>query len=443
LTAARCITVHIAADGMAAWVDVLAGPPADAEQLADAVRRAGVTHGVEAAVCAGLAEALVDEQLVVRELGIAVGQPARPGSDGYFSPAFEPGIRAGRIDGDGSMDFRDRGLLKPVRPGDRLGHLYPAIEGRAGKRVDGGDLAVLPVRQASLTLGSGVSQRADGEVVADAAGVILYVPQKSLAVVQQHSHRGDVDLKSGHLDMAGSLTISGDVLRLFCAAATGDVDIGGMVAGGSVHAGGSIHVRGAVQGGEQGSLYAGGDVAVKTADRAQIVCHGLLTLESAVNCLLEAEVIQVGIVRGGEARAERFVTVMEAGAASGTETLIAVAVPLEPVRDEVREAVASAKQQRTAQRARGGGGGLERARGGKMGRALAGLQRDELTRAVLVRTRQAELLETAHVVVQGVAHPGLTVRVGTAQLSLQGLLAPTRFSFDAQTRSIRCERYVQ
>jgi hypothetical protein len=148
-------------------------------------------------------------------------------------------------------------------------------------------------------------------------------------------------------------------------------------------------------------------------------------------------------LRGGQARAERFVTAQQAGSASGADTLIAVAQPLEPAREEVREAVASAKQQRTAQRARGGGNGLESARGGKMGRALAALRRDELTRAVALRTRQAELLQTAHVVVQGTAHAGLTVRVGTAQLSLLEPLTATRFSFDAHARSIRCERYVQ
>jgi hypothetical protein len=280
-------------------------------------------------------------------------------------------------------------------------------------------------------------------VIAEAAGVILYLPHKSLAVVQQHSHRGDVDLKSGHLDMEGSLSISGDVSRLFCATATGDVDIGGTVAGGSVYAGGSIRVRGVVQGGEQGLLYARGDVALKTADRAQIVSHGLLTLESAMNCLLEAEAIQVGVLRGGEARAERFVKVMEAGSARGVDTLIAVAQPLEPARDELREAVANAKQVRTAQRARAGSSSHERARGGKMGRVLAARGRDDLARAVSLRTRQAELLKTAHVVVQGVAHAGLTVRVGIVQLALLEPLAPTRFSLDVETRSIRCERYVQ
>jgi len=71
-------------------------------------------------------------------------------------------------------------------------------------------------------------------------GVVLYKPEQSLDVVAQHIHQGAVDLRTGHLDMQGSLTVKGDVERLLQARATGDLEVLGSVSGGSLRAGGSI-----------------------------------------------------------------------------------------------------------------------------------------------------------------------------------------------------------
>ncbi|MET0340327.1 MAG: FapA family protein [Polyangiales bacterium] len=431
--------MRIAGDGLSASVDVDAGEPADAEQVARALAHAGVVFGLDAEACSLLATLLGDPEGRAVALRIATGNAAVVGSDGYFSPAFEPGIRPGHIDDDGKMDFRDRELLKSVRAHAPLGVLRSAVQGVPGTRVDGSALAVPPVREAAVELGPGVQRLPDGQLAAAVDGVILYVPGKQLDVVRAHKHRGDVDLRSGHLDMAGSLSVSGDVLRLFHVRATGDVEIGGSILGGSAHAGGSLAVKGLVQGGSDGDVSAGGDVQARGAERARIRSGGLLKLETSVHCALEAKVIEVGLLRGGSAHAERFVVAREAGLAQHGETAIRAGIPLTSAPEDVRAAVASARDARALQRARGG---RDEGRGSKEGRGRPSLQRDALQRILASREQRDALERAAHVVVRTIAHPGVTIQLGDARVTLDQPVESARFSFDPSSRSIRIERFV-
>jgi uncharacterized protein (DUF342 family) len=271
---------------------------------------------------------------------------------------------------------------------------------------------------------------------------LLFSGRDSIDVVQHHVHTGKVDLRSGHLDMEGSLVVKGSVERLFRAAASGDVEIQGGVEYGSVQAGGSLRVSAGVRGGETGMVSAEGDVSVRQAEYAQIACGGLLKLESAINCDLYARDIQItGKVRGGKARAERAVVAREAGVAQGAATELASACPIERPVLAAKRSVASAKDQR--QLVHKSARNDERGKGGKAGRATASLQSAELSRKVELAKRRDELLPDAFVEVSGTVHPGVMIQIGTATLSVDQAAQGVRFSFDLQTRKVRTERIVR
>jgi uncharacterized protein (DUF342 family) len=449
------LTLEIAEDGMTVRATIVEGPPADPELLATSLHQAGVVFGLHDAVCAQLARALAAPEFQASSVVVAEGQRPVTGSHGYFAPAFDYGIQPGRVREDGSMDFMDRELLKPVLPGSCLGKLHPARPGVPGCRVDGGPLPVAPVTEAQLELGEGVTRKSDGTIEAARPGVVQYLANKRIDVVRQHEHAGDVDLRSGHLDMDGSLTIKRSVHRPFRATASGDVEVLGLVDGGSVYAGGSIRVRGGVLGSET-TLSALGDISAHHAEGAHLVCNGRLELESAVNAELAAEQIQVaGKLRGGAARAERVVAVRDAGAPSGVDTLLAAGLPVEQPLTEIRRALDAAKQQR-ALRSRaafgarepraapfGARGGAERGKSGKLERAGAALARSELDGKLELAARRTALLPHASVEVRGTAHTGVTVQIGSARLIVDPALTAVRFHFDAETRQVRWERLVR
>jgi uncharacterized protein (DUF342 family) len=436
------ITVGIGADGLSAAVRVFSGPPAGEADVYEALRAAGVVFGVQADAIARLAVQLTDELFTVDGYLVATGERAVPGSDGYFVAAFSAGIQPGHVREDGTMDFLDRELLKPVAAGAVLGHMHAASPGSAGRLVDGSEQSVAKTRECALRLGPGASLEADGKVIATRAGVLLYAPHKSLDVVQQHVHNGKVDLRSGHLDMAGSLVVRGSIERLFRVSASGDIDVQGGVEYGSVSAGGSVRVSAGVRGGETGMVSAEGDVSVRHTEYAHIVCGGLLKVESAVNSELSARDVQVtGKLRGGKTSAEHGIVAQEAGVAQGAFTALAAAVPIErPVLDAKR-AIDSAKDQRHLlhKSARNDA----RPKGGKLGRAAASLVSAELERKVALAERREQLLPAAFIEVRGAVHPGVTIQIGNAVHTIEEPASCLRFSFDIQTRLIRSEGFVR
>ena len=226
---AERIQVTITADRLEAHSAVVSGPPAGLEELRAALSRAGVTFGIDEAACTGLAEHLADRHFEIADEPIASGVAPRLGTDGRLELRFEVGVQTGAARDDDSIDFKDRGLLKTVEQGEVIAVYTPAAaEGTEGRGVDGKGIEAAAGEDCLPTLGEGVSHDPGGELRAARAGVVQYQERSLLDVVDHHLHQGDVDLRSGHLDMNGSVTIQGAVTSELEARATADIDVKGM-----------------------------------------------------------------------------------------------------------------------------------------------------------------------------------------------------------------------
>ena len=122
------------------------------------------------------------------ETVIARGRAAVPGKDGYFEPAFHAGVQAGHLNADGTMDFFDRELLKSFERDTCVGQLHSPLPGIAGKRLDGSEIKVQAVRPSKLRVGANLRVGGDGRVYTSKAGVVMYVPEQSLELVEHHIH---------------------------------------------------------------------------------------------------------------------------------------------------------------------------------------------------------------------------------------------------------------
>jgi len=421
------------------------GAAAGAAELQAVLASARVVFLVDPAGAAELAAALADPKYTTVDELIGRGQPAVAGKDGYFEPAFHVGIQPGHISEQGTMDFFDRELLKPLAQDEYAGQLHAPVPGVNGRRVDGVEIKVAPVRPSKLRIGPNLRMASDGRVYAAQPGVVIYVPEKTLDIVQQHLHRGDVDLRSGSLEMQGSLIVGGTVQRLFFARATGDVEVQGGVESGSVYSTKAIRIRGGVRGGESGMVCAEGNVSARNAEGAHMLCGGTLKLDTAINSELCAVKIEIArVVRGGAAQSESSLTVRDAGAAHGGATLLAAGVPLPRPLLDVQRALATSKEQRQMQRSAGGvRGPSERPKGGKVGRAQLRIEGEQLAHKVVLAERRQELLPSARIDILGTGHLGVVIQIGTHSLVLDKLTSNARFSYDPQTRGIRTERPVR
>ena len=441
---------------MAAFVTIRAGEPTDPaldaagvlDELFAALARALVVSGVEDTVLTQLAQRLLDPTSEVAETQVATGTAPSSGRDGCVEVKFEHGLAAGSVDADGRMDFLERHLLTSVAQDQILAIVRSAQPGSAGRSVDG---QVLPARsgtEAKLKLGSGVAVDAEGNVRALRGGVVLFKPGEALDVVDRHVHQGAVDLRTGHLDMQGSLSVQGDVERLLQVRVSGDVEILGAVSGGSVRAGGSVKVSGSVRGGDDARIVAGADVTLKSCESGEVTAQGVLSVQEAVNSTLCGRtVIVTGRVRGGSAIAESAVKVKEAGSSAGITTLLQAGEPLElPDLEQVQRAVVMQKLRRMAERGgvrdAFGSRGDARGKGGKLGRVNAALSQDELAKLAERAERRTELQRSAYLEL-GTAHAGVELRIGAARLTLDQTVKNLRYFLSPETAQLSAERTTE
>ena len=432
------VTIRLGDDGLSGFLTVTPGPAIDRVTFDSELSAGKIVAGIDSETYERIATALDDPLFACENVLIAVGREACTGKDARVELGFATGIQPGHVRDDGSFDYYERDLLKPVKAGEVLGVLHPAEPGIPGQRVDGASIVASAGRELSLELLSGVTLGPDRQLRAARDGVVLYVAGRSLDVVDHHVHRGAVDLHSGNLRMQGSLEIHGDVKHPFSAVATGDIEIYGNIDAATVRAGGKVRVRGRVRGGEGVAVSAEGDLTVSHAESAELNCGGQLRVQEAINSRLCAVAVHaIGQLRGGQANAESQIVAKEVGAASGIDTRLTVGEPLTLPVVQAQLLIASLKAERMAQRV--GGRSSDRGKGGKAGRVRADLGTQQVQRLAERTRRREALLRTASIQVD-LAYPGVSIHLGQAQLTLDTPARSTRYRYDEETSSIRAEK---
>lgn len=399
--------------------------PGDAigiDELRAALERASVTFGVDDIALERLGLQVRDGAFACGPVPIATGRAMQRESTGACELTVAVGLQPGHRLDDGSFDYRDRGLLRPVRRGEVLARCQPPVPGVDGRTVTDRAIPFEKIPSAaSLSFGDGLERDREGSVVAARDGVVRRTDGR-IEIGDHYVHEGDVDLRCGHLDMHGSLTITGDVTAKFEVQATGGVQIEKSVARGTVYSGRDIAVKGGLIGSVGASVLAEGDISAEHAQGASIACGGALHLRrAAINCEIQAARVQIdGPVRGGCLQAEYEIVVAEAGARLGGETKLLVAVagdrPLRARFDEERHEkhvadrmAASLVHSRVPPRRRPGA------------------------------EAEDALVTSARVDVVGTVHAGTTIGIGPHRLVVDETRRHVRFSWDPEHHVIRCD----
>ncbi len=280
---ARC-EVSIAEDKKVAYATLF--PPAnggkqlDAEGLLSALQAAGIVFGIRVAAIQGLAESpRYNKRTIVAE----ALQPM-PGTDSrlvwHFSPSKD---KAPEVLEDGSVDYKNLGLLHNVRENDILCTKIPPTEGTPGKDVAGGEITPRRGKDLPLPLGKNVQVSEDGLHILATIDGYADILGKKACVLDIYHVKGDVDYRTGNIDFVGNVHIHGDVLPGFVVKAEGNVVIDGCVDGGTVSAGGNIFIKQGVMGASKGQIQSGGELRCKYLQNALAEVEDYCEAESCVN----------------------------------------------------------------------------------------------------------------------------------------------------------------
>lgn len=299
------------------------------QELFEILKTAGVTVGVQPEGLRELAARRPRQQAVV----VAAGTPPVPGQDGWIEYLLSPpdGERpAGELREDGSVDFKNLGLVVNVDEGTLLATRHPPTAGEPGRSVTGEELPAPPGKDVKLSGGKNTRLSEDGsQLLAARAGCLLRSNGK-LWVTDLHTVKGDVDFSTGNIDVRGSVFISGNVLSGFEVRAEHDITVGGVVEAARLEAGGDITLQHGVQGGGKAELVAQGTIRAAFIQHAKVRARGpILVAGPLLHCISRSgDSIRVsgknGAVCGGVARALSCVQATILGADAYTKTRVEV-----------------------------------------------------------------------------------------------------------------------
>lgn len=276
-------------DGLKAFVKKKGPDLPDAGSVVDFMSDNGVTYGIVSRY--KMAQFL--ESTEKRLFLVAHGTPVKESRDAFVEYLFaESFLTSGSRRDDGTMDFRDRGMLPMVGPGDVLARKHPPVEGEAGVNIFGEPIHPCPVRDLDLKAGEGTALSEDGMAVHAADKGF---PKKDMAgcvsVVQQYHIQGDVGYGTGHIEFEGDVVVTGTVkpgFRVQCRALTADA-----VEGGFITCAGDVFVRNGIL---ESTIHSRGNVAAVFVTRSDISCLG--------DMIVAREVLDSMVVINGSCRME-------------------------------------------------------------------------------------------------------------------------------------------
>ena len=323
--------IDISKDRMEAFITfkepVNDGAKLDAKGIILALEEAGIVeYNLETV------NTLALHKVYERKYAIAKGNAPVNGTDGYLQYHFNnENLRPKpKILEDGSVDFRQLGLLRLCERGDVLVTSVPPGEGRDGLDVTGNVVAFVPGRAPqNIPVGKNTYVSEDGlHLIADVSGQLV-ISQGKINVSPCLEIKGNVDNSTGNIDFNGQVVINGNVLTGFVVKASGNIEVHGVCEGAILTTDADIVIGRGAQGMEKAKLTAGGNVTAKFIEGCTVSAEGNVTADSILNSTVTSggDVIlsgKRGLLTGGKLIAGNKLVAKTIGSPMGTTTIIEV-----------------------------------------------------------------------------------------------------------------------
>ncbi len=185
--------------------------PFTMEEVDDLLEDAGINYElVDGTKVEAFLKAMSNEN---NELVVAKGQKPISGKDAAIQYFFNTNyLSAGRINEDGTIDYKDRGVVPHVNAGDLIAEKIPAQEGKDGFDIYGRSISVPAPEDKNLTFDSGVELSKDGlKAFANIEGQPNVTVTGKLSVFDEFNVKGDVDYRTGNIEFDGNINVDGVV----------------------------------------------------------------------------------------------------------------------------------------------------------------------------------------------------------------------------------------
>lgn len=326
------INLKISSDSMVAYIRVLLdnqNQEVKSEDIKAVLANAGVIYGI----CDEEINKFCLNRAFFSELVAARGIPPVNGENGVLEYHFKIDESFDLHESeDGTVDYRELGLVKNVKMGQALATATPPKEGVDGVNIFGQREQYIKGLPVTLQNGENTVISEDETQILAAIDGCVELRGQSVVVNDVYTVKGDVDSSVGNIDCLGSVVIHGDVREGFTVKAKKDIVIKGMIEGATIICGGKVTISSGMNGMGRGKITAEGDVISKYFENATIKSNGDIYSDVIMNSTTVAKgsVILKGgksSIIGGTCEAGKMVYAGYIGTQSNTSTVITINSP--------------------------------------------------------------------------------------------------------------------
>ncbi len=325
--------VEISADHLSAVITLF--PPSEGgstmskDELVGEMVRAGVKYGLNEEML----EEINAERVYCTPLELAKATLPVEGKNAKITYHFNTDLTLKpKMLEDGSVDFHTLDTICPVKAGDLLAELTPAVQGRPGIDVCGKPIRPAKVNNLVLRHANRIHLSEDGlKMYSEVSGHVSLVDGK-VFVSDTYEVAADVDSSTGDIVCEGNVEVKGNVRTGFKIDAKGDVVVHGVVEGAEILAGGQIVLMRGIQGMSRGKLIAQGNIISKFIESAEVISrYGYVHSEAIMHSQVSAKTDVIvggkkGFITGGSTRCGQLIEAKTVGSNMGTNTLLEVGV---------------------------------------------------------------------------------------------------------------------
>ena len=237
----------------------------------------------------GIVSGIVDDEMIegfiqstgfkTQSFRVAKGVRSIQGQDAKVEFFFNTDyLKAGGMDENGYIDFKQRGEIPLVEKGTVLAEKTPRVEARWGQNIYGDEVITEKGEDVPLRYGKGVVLSEDGlKLLAGVRGYPKYSLGGVIFVHEAYTTGGDVDYETGHIEFDGNVNVKGCIKSGFRVKGNDITTV--ELDGGVVEADGDLNVAGGIN---EGKIYARGSVYAKFIHNSEIICMGDVYIQKEI-----------------------------------------------------------------------------------------------------------------------------------------------------------------
>jgi len=436
-----------------------------ADQLVAILKKEGVIAGISKKHLIAVRDKFNHDQSQPVTTIIAKGMPSKPVLQHQYQFHFSTGKNVGQVKGSDQIDYKSKGVIKYLQPGDVLLEINLGQEGVPGRLVDGSvtkNTPLTPLRKYKAGPGVALEEKDKTIIYSATTPGQPLLKGDQLEISEIYQLKGDVDLETGHIKFAGPIEISGSLLADFKIISNADVSIGKTISG-SIKTKGNLTAKGGIIGSETEKIIVGGELICEYISTAQhIQTGGPITVSKHIinSHIISNQTVSCQESITGESKISAFygVTCAELGNDQGSETSIEIGDAtdlnerlkkieefLEPLTAESIAIVDQLGMQVLMKKDTSILPEEKRPEADKLLQKYLAIEEN----AGRLKAKKSELEAKAEaglkarVTVKDCAHPGTTIKIGLETYTIDRTVSgPVEFYFDHDKKTITFERLM-